>query len=137
MSNISLACLDAIVPIETWSSWFAEDGIESTLAGWANTLFSETNEAALYWTIINPEFTPPSLTKNAGRPWLSAGFTIFSSLRSDIFAISDKAIPKKSKASAIGSPWKLPPDIIFWFSPGNIIGLSVTEFISISIFLTT
>jgi len=33
LSNISLACLDAIVPIETWSSWFAEDGIESTLAG--------------------------------------------------------------------------------------------------------
>ena len=39
----------AIEPIETWSSWLALVGIESTDAGWARTLFSETRAAAVYW----------------------------------------------------------------------------------------
>lgn len=42
----------AVVPIETMSSWFAEDGMESTEAGCASTLFSETIEAAEYCTIM-------------------------------------------------------------------------------------
>src|SRR5699024_12109337 len=33
LSMISRACLDPIVPIDTCSSWFADDGMESTLAG--------------------------------------------------------------------------------------------------------
>jgi hypothetical protein len=32
----------------TWSSWFALVGIESTLAGCANVLFSDTRAAAVY-----------------------------------------------------------------------------------------
>ena len=36
-------------PFETWSSWFALVGIESTDAGCASTLFSETRAAAVYW----------------------------------------------------------------------------------------
>src|SRR5437016_4550371 len=38
------ACAD----IETWSSAFAPVGIESTEAGWASTLFSDTSDAAVY-----------------------------------------------------------------------------------------
>ena len=130
--KISMAFLAAIVPIDTWSSWFPEDGIESTLAGCASNLFSDTSAAALYCTIINPELTPPDSTKNAGRP-LRDGLTILSSLLSEISAISARAIPRKSKASATGCPWKLPPEIPSSDS-GKIKGLSVTEFISISTF---
>ena len=43
------ACRAEIEPIETWSSWFALVGIESTEAGWARTLFSDTRAAAVYW----------------------------------------------------------------------------------------
>ena len=39
----------AIEPIDTWSSWLALVGIESTDAGWARTLFSEARAAAVYW----------------------------------------------------------------------------------------
>ena len=46
LPSISRALRAAIVPMETWSSWLALDGMESTLAGWASTLFSETREAA-------------------------------------------------------------------------------------------
>ena len=33
------------LPIDTWSSLPADDGIESTLAGWQSTLFSLTSDA--------------------------------------------------------------------------------------------
>lgn len=46
--RISLAFLAAIVPMETRSSTLAEVGIESTEAGWARTLFSETRAAVVY-----------------------------------------------------------------------------------------
>ena len=42
----------AVIPRLTWSSWSAELGIESTLAGWHNTLFSATRAAATYWPIM-------------------------------------------------------------------------------------
>ncbi len=42
----------AMLPILTWSSWLAEVGMESTEAGWARTLFSETRDAAVYWAIM-------------------------------------------------------------------------------------
>jgi hypothetical protein len=57
----------------TWSSCPAEDGIESTAAGWARPLPSDTREAAVYWTNMKPEFSPASSTRNAGRPLLVAG----------------------------------------------------------------
>ena len=41
-------------------------GDESTLAGWASTLFSDTSEAAVYCTSIKPELTPPSRIRKAG-----------------------------------------------------------------------
>lgn len=45
---ISLAFLAAIVPMETKSSMLAEVGMESTEAGWARILFSETKAAVVY-----------------------------------------------------------------------------------------
>ena len=57
----------AIMPIETWSSWPAEDVIESTEAGWARVFISETSEAAVYWQTMKPELTPASPTRNGGQ----------------------------------------------------------------------
>ena len=41
-----------MLPIDTWSSLPAELGIESTLAGNASDLHSETSAAALYCAIM-------------------------------------------------------------------------------------
>ncbi len=41
----------------------------STLAGWANTLFSVASAAAVYWASIKPELSPPCLVKKAGSTW--------------------------------------------------------------------
>ena len=45
----------------TWSSCPADDGIESTEAGWASDFDSDTSDAAVYCTIMNPEFIPAAL----------------------------------------------------------------------------
>ena len=42
----------AAQPIDTWSSCIAELGIESTLAGAASRLSSDTSAACVYWAII-------------------------------------------------------------------------------------
>ena len=52
----------------TWSSWPALDGIESTDAGCASDLHSETMEAAVYWINMNPLLSPLSGIRNGGRP---------------------------------------------------------------------
>ena len=57
----------ANVAMLTWSSWLAEVGKLSTLAGCAMDLFSDAKAAAVTWAIIKPEFTPASFTKNAGK----------------------------------------------------------------------
>ena len=43
-------------------------GMESTLAGWHSTLFSETRAAAVYCGIMKPELTPVSFISSLGRP---------------------------------------------------------------------
>jgi hypothetical protein len=48
----------------------AEVGIESTLAGTARRLHSETRAAWVYWLIISPESTPGSSARKGGRPWM-------------------------------------------------------------------
>ena len=68
VSHRSPSLRAANVAMDTWSSWFAEVGSESTLAGCASSLFSEASAAAVTCAIMNPEFTPPSLTRNGGRP---------------------------------------------------------------------
>ena len=58
------------VAIETWSSWLAEVGIESTLAGMARCLFSPPSgrraRAAVTCGIMKPEFSPGSSARKAG-----------------------------------------------------------------------
>ena len=50
-------------PIDTWSSCIAELGIESTQAGTASRLSSETIAAWVYWAIMWPESTPGSAAR--------------------------------------------------------------------------
>src|SRR5581483_11358287 len=82
----------AAFPIETWSSWPALVGIESTLAGCASTLFSLTSDAATYCGIMNPELSPPSVVRKGGSPPERLGLTSRSTRRSAIFASSATAI---------------------------------------------
>ncbi len=45
----------AVAAMETWSSWLAEVGMESTLAGRPSACFSETSAAAVTCGIMKPE----------------------------------------------------------------------------------
>ena len=87
----------------TWSSLLAEVGMESTLAGEARTLFSDTSDAATIWRIPYPQLTPGSCVREGGRP-LSWGLTSRAMRRSEMLASSARAIPRKSMAKATGSP---------------------------------
>ncbi len=86
----------AAQPIETWSSCIADEGMESTEAGAASRLSSETMPAAAYCAIISPESTPTSCARNGGRPWLRAGSSARSVRRSEIEATSATAMARKS-----------------------------------------
>ena len=86
----------------TWSSWFAEVGSESTDAGCASDLFSEASAAAVTCAIMKPELTPPSSTRNGGRPERSVSI-ISAMRRSDSAPISAIASARLSAAKATGS----------------------------------
>ena len=121
---ICAALRAAIGAIDTWSSWPAEVGIESTLAGKARLLFSLTSAAAVTCGIIRPELTPESSVRKAGRP-LILGSTRTLTRRSEIEPTSHSAMAIVSAAKATGWAWKLPPEIAL-SSSGKTIGLSVT-----------
>ena len=125
------ACRAEVIPMLTWSSWPAEDGIESTAAGWARLFDSLTSEAAVYCTIMKPEFTPERSTRKAGSPLLVEGSRSRYRRRSEIDARLTTAAENESSIWATGCPWKFPPETT---SPesGRTIGLSVTDEISIS-----
>ena len=118
------------VAMLTWSSWLAEVGMLSTLAGWASPLFSEVSAAAVMPAIMKPLFSPLSWTRNAGSR-LRWGSTSRAVRRSESDPISAMASARMSAAKATGSAWKLPPEST---SPesGNTSGLSVTAFASVS-----
>src|SRR3954447_6141083 len=97
-------------PIETWSSCMAELGIESTDAGTARRLSSDTSPACVYWAIMYPESTPGSWARNAGSPWLRAGSRKRSVRRSEMLARLAATIARKSRTYPSGAPWKLPLD---------------------------
>ena len=86
----------------TWSSWFAEVGIESTLQGAATALFSDTNAAAVTCAIMKPELRPLLSTRKAGSP-LIFGSTRTAILRSDRLPISAIARASVSATNATGS----------------------------------
>jgi hypothetical protein len=92
LSAMSARRRAAKVAIDTWSSWFAEVGNESTLAGWARDLFSEASAAAVTCAIMNPEFTPLAEVRNGGSPLMLASI-------SKAMRRSDKA-PISAMASA-------------------------------------
>ena len=54
--------------METWSSWLAEVGVESTEAGCDICLFSDISAADVTSAIISPEFSPGFRVRNGGRP---------------------------------------------------------------------
>ena len=115
--------------IETWSSWLALVGVESTERGFASALFSLISAADVTSAIISPEFRPGRGVRKAGRPKDSVGSTSSAMRRWAIEPISAMAMAIWSAASATGSPWKLPPETI---SSPITSGLSVTAFASIS-----
>ena len=84
-------------PIDTWSSCMALDGIESTLAGTASRLRSDTIAAWVYCAIMCPLSTPGSSARNGGRPWLRDRSRKRSVRRSLIDARSAIAIARKSQ----------------------------------------
>ncbi len=79
----------------TWSSWFALEGIESTLSGCERVLLSETNAAAVYWGIIKPLSRPEVLTSMDGKPSLNSGVVRRKVRRSEMLATADMAMLKK------------------------------------------
>ncbi len=110
LSTISARRRPAKVAIDTWSSWLAEVGRLSTLAGWASDLFSEASAAAVTCAIMKPELTPPSRTRKGGRPERPESSSS-ASRRSEMAPISLTASAMMSAAKATGSAWKLPPEI--------------------------
>ena len=80
----------------------AEVGIESTLAGNACCLFSETSAAAVTCGIMNPELRPGLGVRNAGSAD-SAGSINIAIRRSAIEPISHTAMAIMSAAKATGS----------------------------------
>ena len=93
LRNLRPACQ----PIETWSSCMAELGMESTLAGTASRLLSETSPAWVYWAIISPESTPASSARNGGRPCDLFLSSMRSVRRSDIEPRSVAGMARKSR----------------------------------------
>ena len=77
--------------------------MESTEAGWARTLHSDVNAAAVTWSIISPELTPGSLVRNGGRSPYS-GLISRSIRRSEMLPNSVRAMDMKSSAIASGWP---------------------------------
>ena len=84
--------------------------MESTLAGYARCLFSETSAAAVTWGIMKPELSPGFGVRNAGRPRQHRIDQHGEIRRSAIEPISQRAMAIMSAAKATGSAWKLPPE---------------------------
>jgi hypothetical protein len=118
----------AKVAMLTWSSWLALVGRLSTLAGWARLLFSLASEAAVTWAIMNPLFKPALGVRKGGRRDTPLSISI-AMRRSAMAPTSAMAQAMASAASATGSAWKLPPEIIAP-SSANTSGLSVTALAS-------
>ncbi|KAG0755560.1 hypothetical protein G6F22_020575 [Rhizopus arrhizus] len=115
--------------MDTWSSWLAEVGMLSTLAGCASALLSLASAAAVTCAIMKPEFTPPLATRNGGS--CDMCLSIISAMRrSDSAPISANASARLSATIATGSAWKLPPEITSPWST-NTSGLSDTALDSI------
>ena len=109
----------------------AEVGIESTLAGWASVLFSETSAAAVTWAIMKPELRPAFSTRNGGSPE-KASLVSFSMRRSEI----DAQLGERDGQEVGGERHRLAVEVaareqlVRPAPPAKTSGLSVAEFIS-------
>src|SRR5438105_4259642 len=101
------ALIAAVIPMLTWSSRPADDGIVSTQAGCARILLSAASAAAVTCAIMNPELRPLFLARNGGSPE-SDGFTSCSTRRSEMVCSCAQAIASRSSACDTGCPWKFP-----------------------------
>ncbi|GFI54166.1 hypothetical protein IMSAGC022_00777 [Alistipes sp.] len=93
-----------------------------------------TIEAAVYCGIMKPLFRPGLATRNEGssrEPEMSLYVR-----RSEMLPNSATAMARKSIATAMGCPWKLPADMTSSQS-GNTEGLSVALLISVVRTLST
>ena len=115
----------------TWSSWPAEDVIESTAAGWASVFISETSEAAVYWQTMNPAVYLGLADEERREPVGRLRSKSRYSWRLEMDASPTVAAARESQHSATGWPWKLPPERISAVSTSTT-GLSETEASSIS-----
>ena len=114
------------MPMLTWSSWPADDGIESTEAGCASDLHSETSDAAVYCTSMKPEFSPLPCDQERGQAVVPLRIQqpvepAFAD-RAPAHTVASASV---SSATATGWPWKLPPERTS-SSSGSTIGLSET-----------
>src|SRR2546425_3751402 len=107
-SRISRAFRAAPWPMELWSSWPAEAGIESAEAGWAYTLFSDARAAAVYWRSIIPDWSPPCSVRNGGRP-LPWGGTRRGGRGAQDAPGTVWPGPREARALARVWAWKVPP----------------------------
>ena len=97
------------VAIDTWSSWLAEVGAESTEAGCDICLFSLISAAAVHCGIMKPELRPGLRMRKGGSSEIVESISA-AMRRSDSEPISATAMAMMSAAKATGSAWKLPPD---------------------------
>lgn len=96
--------------VDTWSSWLAEVGIESTEAGCDICLFPAVRAADVTSAIMKPGFSPGFGVRKTGRPQLIAGSTSMATRRWAMAPVSQTAIAISSAAKATGPAWKFPPE---------------------------
>ena len=96
--------------IETWSSWLAEVGVESTRPGWRSCLFSDISAAVVTSAIMQPGVQAGLRRQERRQAEDSAGSTSIAMRRWAMAPISQTASAIMSAANATGSAWKLPPD---------------------------
>src|SRR3954454_5474241 len=90
----------AVIPMETWSSRPAEEGMESTDAGCDRMRDSATRAAEVTWAIMNPELRPEFLARKGGSPERE-GLTNCSTRRSEMEASWVSAMATTSSAMEI------------------------------------
>ena len=100
----------AVMPIETWSSRPAEDGMESTLAGWAEHLVLGDQRRARHLGDHVAGVEPGVACARKGGSPESDGFTSCSTRRSEMVARWEAAMASTSSARDTGWPWKFPPE---------------------------
>src|SRR5260370_10106294 len=83
-----------VIPIETWSSRLAEEGMESTDAGWQRIRDSATSAAEVTWAIMKPELSPGFFARKGGNPESERSEEHTSELQSHLHVVC-RLLPEK------------------------------------------